>query len=173
MIREKAHVQDSAVEAGSQKPVEVHNRDILLLADVLYIMQEVCRTEQRRDWQRDRMYNITQHLTGMPGSGSLPKGFDDAFAMLSEIDEEHENLCKGYVRKLRKAQRILNGIESQSMRTFVLMKYILDVPDADIQRELNLTRRGFERARNCVEKAPDMASVRWQERYILVQKSQK
>lgn len=154
------------------EPVVIRNKDIPLLADVLCIMQEICHAEKRCEWQRERMYHITQHLSGMPGGGSPAKGFDDAFAMLSEIEEEHENLCKGYVRKLRKAQRILNGIESQSMRTFVLMKYIMDVPDADIQRELNLTRRGFERAKNCVENAPDMASVRWTERYIFVQNYQ-
>ena len=67
------------------RPVVIHNRDIPLLADVLPIMQEICQIEQRRDWQRDRMLNITQHLTGMPGGGSVPKGLDEA--ILAKLDE--------------------------------------------------------------------------------------
>jgi len=149
------------------KPVVVHNRDIPLLADVLSIMQEICQIELRRDWQRDRMVNITQHLSGMPGGGGVPKGLDEAFALLSELEEEHEQRCKDYARKLKAAQKILNGIESQTMRSFVIMKYIMNVRDADIRQELNMTRTGFNRARRCVESADCMAAVKWSERYIL------
>lgn len=149
------------------RPVVIRNRDIPLLADVLPIMQEVCQIETQRDWQHDRMTNITQHLSGMPGGGGIPKGLDEAFALLSELDEEQERRCKDYVRKLRAAQKILNRIESQSMRTFVIMKYVMNVRDADIRDELNLTRTGFNRARRCVESAERMADVIWRERYIL------
>lgn len=149
------------------KPVVIRNRDIPLLADVLSIMQEISHIEERRDWQRDRMLNITQHLTGMPGGGRNPKGLDEAFAQLSELDEEHERRCKDYVRQLKAAQKILNGIESRSMRAFVIMKYVMDVPDSEIRQELNMTRTGFNRARRCVESADCMAMVKWQERYIL------
>lgn len=149
------------------KPVVIRNRDIPLLADVLCIMQEICRIEQRRDWQRDRMFSITQHISGMPGGGGKPKGFEEAFAILSELDEEHEQRCKEYVRQLKTAQRILNGIESRNMRTFVMMKYIMNIPDTEIRDELNMTRRGFDRARKCVEEAECMAAVKWRERYIL------
>lgn len=149
------------------KPVVIHNKDIPLLADVLPIMQEICQIERRRDWQRDRMLNITQHLTGMPGGGRTPKGLDEAFALLSELDEEHEKRCKEYVRQLRTAQKILNAIESRSMRTFVIMKYVMDVSDSEIRQELNMTRTGFNRARRCVESAERMADVVWRERYIL------
>ena len=149
------------------KPVVIRNRDIPLLADVLPIMQEICQIEQWRDWQRDRMLNITQHLTGMPGGGGTPKGLDEAFALLSELDEEHEQRCKDYVRQLKAAQKILNGIESRSMRAFITMKYVMDVPDAQIREELNMTRTGFNRARRCVESAECMTMVKWHERYIL------
>ena len=149
------------------KPVVIRNRDIPLLADVLSIMQEISHIEERRDWQRDRMLNITQHLTGMPGGGRNPKGLDEAFALLSELDEEHEQKCKEYVRQLKAAQKILNGITSRSMRAFVIMKYVMDVSDSEIRQELNMTRTGFNRARRCVESAECMALVKWQERYIL------
>jgi len=149
------------------KPVVIRNRDIPLLSDVFYIMQEICQIEQRRDWQRDRMLNITQHLSGMPGGGGVPKGLDEAFSLLSELDEEHEQRCKDYVRQLKTAQKILNGIESQSMRTFVIMKYVMNVPDSQIRHELNMTRTGFNRARRCIESAERMATVVWRERYVL------
>ena len=149
------------------RPVEIRNKDIPLLADIFCIMQDIKQLEQRREWQQDRMFNITQHLTGMPGGGS-PRGLDEAFALLSEIDDEHKQRCKEYTRQLRKAQKILNNIESSSMRTFVVMKYVMDVSDSEIRRELNMTKHGFYRARKCVEEASCMAAVKWQERYILV-----
>lgn len=169
MNDEKALVQGGSA-GEKQKPIEVRNRDIPLLSEVLYIMQEICQIEQRRNWQHDRMTNITQHLSWMPKGGGLPKGLDDAFALLSEIDEEHEARCREYVCQLQEAQKILNGIESRTMRTFVMMKYIMNVSDANIREELNMTRRGFDRARRCVEEASCMAEVKWCERYIVVQK---
>ena len=58
--------------------VEVKNIDIPLMANILPIMQEVYGIEKRREWQKDRMFNITQHLSGMPGGGGTPKGLDSA-----------------------------------------------------------------------------------------------
>ena len=146
--------------AESNEPVRVRNKDIPLLANIFNIMQDIRQIEER-------LFNITQHLTGMPGTGT-PKGLDEAFALLSEIDDEHKQRCKEYARQLRKAQKILNDIESHTMRTFVTMKYVMNVSDSEIRRELNMTKHGFYRARQCVESAPCMAAVKWQERYILV-----
>lgn len=150
----------------TEAPVIVRNQDIPLLSEILYIMQDIAQLEKRRDWQRDRMVNITQHLSAAP-SGWGHKGFDEAFSALSEIDEEHETRCREYTRQLKKAQKILNSIESRTLRTFVLMKYVMDVPDIKIRQELNMTWRGFERARKAVESAPCMAAVKWQEKYIV------
>ena len=163
----KSDANKTAPRREESAPVVVNNADIPLLSDVLCIMQEVCAVERRRDWQRDRMYNITSHATGTPGGGGIPHGLDEAFAKLAEIDEEHERKCKEYVQKLKRAETILNGIRSESMRTFVLMKYVMDVPDVKIRAELNLSERGFKRARRCVEEAKRMASVKWPEKYIL------
>ena len=158
------------MEEGRFQPVMIRNRDIPLLADVLPIMQDVRMTEEQREWQRDRLTNITPHLTGMPGGGGLPKGMEEAFAVLSELEEDHAKKCVEYGRKLKRAQDILNGIENHAMRTFVMMKYVFESPDTEIRKELNMTRRGFDRARKCVEDAPDMASVRWQDKYIVAKK---
>lgn len=147
-------------------PTVIHNRDIPTLTEVLSIMQTVCQIERRREWQRDRMLHITQSLTGMPGGGS-PKGLDDVIAALDDITIDQGRECLAYTHQLRAAQRILNGIESQSMRAFVLMKYVMGCSDTEIRNELNMTRRGFERAKRSVESARSMTAVKWQERYIL------
>ena len=157
-------------EEGRFQPATIRNRDIPLLTDVLYVMQEVRMAEERRAWQRERLTNITPHLTGMPGGGGMPKGMEEAFAAISELEEIQANELAEYAATLKKAQKILNGIESQGMRTFVQMKYVFNAPDAEIRRELNMTRRGFDCARKCVEDAPNMAAVRWQEKYIVAKK---
>lgn len=144
----------------------VENEDIPILTNVLSIMQEITRLEQLQSWERDRMVHITQTITGMPRGGQA-RGLDDAVAALDEIAREHLEQCRNYALQLRRAQRILNGIESQSMRAFVLLRYVMHVSDAEIRRNLNMTRRGFERAKNSVESAPRMSAVKWQERFFL------
>ncbi len=145
----------------------IANKDIALLTQIHSIMAQVTYIEQQRIWQQSRMGFISQHLTGMPGGGGTPKGLDEAFARLSEIDDEHAKRCKVYVRQLKKAQKILNDIDNITMRTFVLMRYVFRASDSDIRRELNMTRRGFERARKCVEEAHTMAAVKWRDRFII------
>jgi len=147
-------------------PVVVRNHDIPLLAEVLPVMQLIGQTETLRDWQRARVLHITANLTGMPRGGGAA-GLDDAVAAMDELDREQHLAVREYAMHLRRAQRILNGIESRTMRSFVMMKYVMGLPDAEVQRELNMTRRGFDRARRSVEDAQDMASVKWQERFIL------
>lgn len=153
--------------SAAEDVIITRNRDLRALADLVPIMQEVRQIERAREWQRDRMFNITQVLSGMPRGGGLPKGIDDAMALLSGMEEELEEKCRAYVHQMRICQRILNGIDSHSMRAFVILKYILDAPDTEIRQELNLTRRGFERARRCVEEAECMAEVKWRESVIV------
>lgn len=160
MSEHKGHAEDA---------VMIRNRDIPLLQEVLPIMQLVRKTEELRGWQRGRAASITANLTGMPRGGDA-LGLDGVVAALDELDREQARECLEYAQHLRRAQRILNGIESRTMRAFVMMKYVMDVRDSEIRRELNMTRWGFDRARRSVEDAPDMESVRWKERYILEQK---
>ena len=151
------------------KPVKIRNQDIPLLREVLSAMQSVCQAEQLREWQRGRMLKITASLSGMPGGGER-KGFDDALSTLEDLGNDQIRACKEYSQSLRQAQRVLNEIENRNMRAFVMMKYIMGVSDTEIRRELGMTRRGFDRAIHAVQDAPDMASVKWQEKYILEQK---
>lgn len=97
----------------------------------------------------------------------MPTGFDAAFAAIDGINEEHREQIAAYTRELKAAEKIINSIPSRTMRTFVTMLYIENIPAVTVQRELNMTRRGFENARNAVEQAQDMASVVWRERYYV------
>ena len=148
----------------------IRNRDIPKLQRVYYIMQDIVSLENRRDWQKDRMTNITSHLSGMPGGGGAKGGMEDAFARISDIEEKHRLLVKKYTRELRHAEQIINGIENENMRTFVMMMYVDNIPAVEVRERLNMTRRGFERAKTSVEQAVCMRDVVWHERYILDEK---
>lgn len=156
-----------------KESVVTRNRDIPILADLIATMQLVNASERRLDWQHDRMLSINQHISGMPGGGALPKGLEDAFAKLEEVGQNHSEQIRHYVHAMREAERVLNSIESQTMRAFVVMKYVMDVPDVDIRMELNMTEWGFNRARKSIEEAECMAAVVWREKYIVDEKSKK
>lgn len=144
----------------------VANTDIIALSEVWYLMQDIVSLEKRREWQRERMNSMTQHLSGMPGGGT-PSGLDTAFAEVSELEERHRLLVKRYCKMLSRAEAIINGIENTNMQTFVRMMYLDNVPAREVRMRLNMTRRTFERARQAVEQAPDMASVKWSDRFFL------
>lgn len=154
-------------EEKTRGPVIVRNRDILVLADISSVMQLVESTERRLEWQHDRMLSIRQHISGMPGGGGLPKGLDDAFAKLAEVGEEYETQLRAYLRQIREAQKILNGIESRSMLAFVTLKYVKHASNAEVMRRMKMTEWGFNRGRRSIEEAQDMQHVKWRERYIL------
>lgn len=153
-------------EPKEPKPRIIKNHDIPVLDRVLYVMQAVCSLEKRKEWQRDRMYKITQTVSGMPGGGSQPTGFDAAYAALDGLNAEHQEMIHAYTRELKAAERIINSIPSMTMRTFVVMLYVDHLPDITVRRELNMTEYGFNRARDAIENAENMGAVKWHERYI-------
>ena len=71
---------------------------------------------------------------------------------------------------MKEAERILNGIPSQGMRTFVQMYYIDEVPKKEIMAELNMTEWAFDKARESIEKAETMKKVKWKEKYVVLAK---
>lgn len=155
-------------EAGMRKPVEVRNADIPLLADVSRLIEEIRQTEKDLEWARERMRHIRSPThSGSGGGGRVPRGLDEGFAALAELEDEYNRQLKACTRQLRRAKRIIEDIESRSMRTFVRMKYVSFESDKLIMKSLGMSRRGFARARNAVENAPCMSAVKWQERYIL------
>lgn len=150
------------------EPTIVHNKDIPLLASVHSMRQEVQEIEKSQEWTRHRMFTIKARSTGCGIHGNrVPRGLDEAYAALAELDEEYTQAVKSYVRQIRRAQKVITGIESLTMRTFVKMKYISGASNAKIMAGLGMSQRGLSRAKKCVEEAPCMAAVKWHERYIL------
>lgn len=147
------------------EPRSVRNQDIALLQSVYALMQSVVSIERRRKWQKERMDSLTQHLTGMPRGSGSSGGMDCAFACLSELEEEHSALVEEYTAKLRLAEQIINSIESDNMRAFVTMMYLDSIPDREVRLRLNMTEYRFNAARDAVEKAENMRSVVWHDRY--------
>lgn len=140
---------------------DVKNRDIELLKSILFIMQNVRALEERREWEKERANNVTQHLSFMPRGGGVPSGLDRVFAKLSELEDEHRDKVMTYARELKKAENILNDIQNENMRTFVMMMYVEQIPATEVRERLNMTRRKFLNAKNAVESAECMADVRW------------
>ena len=160
-------MHENAGAAEERRPIVIKNRDILVLQRVIAVMQEVRALEERREWQDKRRFNIMQLLTGMPRGGTGPTGLDAALASLDELADEQKERVKEYTRELRAAERIINGIANLNMRTFVMMMYVENIPPGKVRSELNMTEWAMKSARNAVEQARDMASVRWHDRYVL------
>lgn len=152
---------------GKREPIPVKNRDIPMLSRVLYVMQAVSSTEQKRMRLQDRLWNMTQHITGLPGGGGEPKGLDATFAAIGETEEAYGQECAEWMAELKQAEDILNGIPSETMRVFVTMRYLLDMSRKEIMGQLNLKRWRYEEMCQAIEQAEDMGSVVWKERYIL------
>ena len=145
----------------------VMNADIIRLQRVRAVMQEVERLESRMQWERERMQHITQSINGMPGrKGGVPSGLDEVFAELSELEERHKNQLKRYTIEMNRAERIIGAIESVNMKAFVTMMYLENQKYEDVRTKLNMSRRGFENARNAVEGAKSMENVKWHDRFI-------
>ena len=152
---------------GTREPIKIRNRDVLLLSRVLYTMQAVSATEEKRLWQQDRLWHITQKIIGMPGGGGEPSGLDKHFAAIAEIEERYEQELSDYDDALQTAEAILNAIPSPKLRTFVTMLYVLNIPNREIMTRLNMRRKTFDGLRRSIEQAQDMKSVIWHERFTL------
>ena len=152
---------------------KVNNQDILLLTRIFYILKEAESVERRGEWTYDRLYNITRRMTGMPIGGGNAPGMDGTLAEVEELNRIYGDRLQECVKALRDAERILNGIESQTMRTFVQMYYIDDISKAEIMRELNMTEWKFNQARKKIEEAESMKTVAWKEKYCMEDKEQK
>lgn len=148
---------------------EVRNRDIITLQNVYPLMQEIVSVEKRVEYMRDRMNVRSQVFTGMPLSNSLPHGIDATIADVIDAETTYSRMLKRLLKELKRAERIINGIPSESMRVFCVMLYMDGISDNEVRERLNMTRHGFERARSSVENALCMKTVTWRERYILAE----
>ncbi|MBQ9252260.1 MAG: hypothetical protein IJ188_06470 [Clostridia bacterium] len=148
-------------------PVVVKNRDIPKLTRMLYAVQDVSAAEQKRMWQQDRLWNMTQRITGMPGGGGTVKGLEEDLAAIEEIEGKYETERKGYIEELLEAEEILNGIPYPKMRTFVTMKYMLGMNRKDIMERLNMKKWAYADCCARIEQAEDMKHVNWDEKYVV------
>lgn len=145
---------------------KVKNKDIVFLQTVNAMEAEVTSIEHRFQWERERMKKITQNLSAVPSYGSGAYGMDDAFAKIEELATEHSKAIKGYQFLMRKAERILAGIESQQMRTMVRRLYLDGASGKTVRAELKMSRWTFENARQQIEDAGSMKDVQWHDRYV-------
>lgn len=156
-----------------QEGIRVKNRDIIALSGIHALMQECVSLEKRAQFSKDMMYSLTRRITGMPGAkGGTPKGFESAYANMDEIYMTSSEKLNEYYRELKRMEPIINAIPSEKMRAFVIMMYVDELPFETVKTELNMTRRGFERARTAVEEAENMreAARRWKEKFIFSEK---
>lgn len=130
------------------------------MVEVLSIMQEIRRLEERKQWVGDRLINVTQHLSWTAGGGGK-HDFGDGYADLQEVEAEIDAKLSEYRQRLAKAEAVLNGIADLNMRTFVAMLYVEKFTSKRVMTELNMSRRTFENARRAIENAPDMARAQW------------
>lgn len=151
---------------GGKKVRVIRNKDIPPLESVLCTMQNMRVLEERRRWQEERLTDITQHLSTVPGGGAKST-LADKFSDLADIETDIENKLHEYALRLKRAEDILNGIRNENMRTFVMMCYVENLPQRKIMSELNMTEGMFKRARKAVETAENMACVKWHSRYAV------
>ena len=151
----------------------VRNQDIPLLTQIFYILKEAESVERRGEWTYERLFNITRRMTGMPIGGGNAPGMDGTLAEVEELNRIYGDRLQECVKALKDAERILNGIESQTMRTFVQMYYIGDISKAEIMRELNMTEWKFNKARENIENAENMKKVVWKEKFCILENEKK
>lgn len=151
----------------------VRNQDIPLLTQIFYILKEAESVERRGEWTYERLFNITRRMTGMPIGGGNAPGMDGTLAEVEELNRIYGDRLQECVKELKDAERILNGIESQTMRTFVQMYYIDDISKAEIMRELNMTEWKFNKARENIENAENMKKVVWKEKFCILENEKK
>lgn len=139
----------------------MNNKDIPLLSRIFYIMQDIRSLQHRSDFHDEQLYSTTKRLTGMPGGGGMPHGFDSIIGELEEVNHEYGEKIAEYVEELKKAEKILNGIEEPKMQIFVRALYVDQLAQAEVMRELEMTEYQFAKARKCVEEAENMKKVQW------------
>lgn len=158
------------VENG--KEIVVQNADIIVLQRIFYAMQDVCATEERCQWEEERMFHITQHLSHTSGGGEK-KGLDDGVASRMEARENYCRQLQQYQAELNAAEEIINNIGNPNMRTFVVLLYVLMLPGEEVRKRLNMTEYGFKRARKAIEDADSMQNAEWTDRYVLADSTEK
>ncbi|MBE5791641.1 MAG: DUF1492 domain-containing protein [Clostridiales bacterium] len=148
------------------KEIVVNNRDIIVLQRVFFAMQDVCALEQKYQWEEDRLFHITAHLSPAAGGGAR-KGHDDGVLDGMEKKDEYFKSAEKYKNELKEAEDIINSIENKNMRTFVVLMYVFMMNGEEVRKRLNMTQYSFQQARKAIEDAENMQKAVWHDRYML------
>jgi hypothetical protein len=144
--------------------MERKNRDAELMEGIFDLMNETVSVEKRSEWTYERMFSITRKMTGMPGGGGNAPGMDGMLAEVEELNGFYGEKLKRCLAMLRKAERVLNGIENQRMRTFVQMVYIDRAAKGKVMKDMEMSEYMFEKCVERIEVAESMRKVKWPER---------
>ena len=144
---------------------EIHNPDIRRIREIPYLRESLEALERRRDWARGRCERITRQFSPVSGGGGgARRPMDDMAAELEELDRRYQLLMKSYLRQLRHAERLLAGIESLQLRTFITLAYLEDRKGPDIQKRMNMSRWVYENSRRICEEADSIGEIKWHDR---------
>lgn len=143
----------------------IRNRDVLLLTRIFYIMADIRSLQRRCEFHTEQLFSTTKRLTGMPGGGGLPHGFDSIIGELEEMNRDYIERINEYCRDLMRAEKTLNNIPHETMRTFVRMVYVDQLAQAEVLRELEMSEYQFDKARRAIEEAESMRKVDWPEKW--------
>lgn len=135
------------------------NLDIPKLTRVRYVMHDSEELEKQIAWQRERLYNISQRYSGMPHGGA-PKGMDDIFGEIEELEAEQRAKLREYTQVYREADRIISSIHDDELRLFATLAYIKQLPGATIRRIMHINEKKLRYMRECIEMAKCMALVK-------------
>ncbi len=159
--------QDGRAFGSGADQRKIRNRDIPLIWDLNAYREDVKRLKERTEWLRDQLYSITRSISGMPHGGGGGKGYDDILVRISEAEDRYAETVAMYTRQIRRAERIMRSIESESMRLFVRMYYMDHEDKKAVMARMKMTDWGFRTARDNIEQAESMSAVRWKEKFIL------
>ena len=163
-----AHLpEDDMDEIEIRKPIATQNADIPPLSHALLAMQHISAIERKRLLLQDRLWNMSQKLTGIPGRRGTQQGLDAQFAMIDDLERKYRDELDEAVSELGRAEAILDSIPDENMRRFVNLKYVMDTSRKEIMKSLNMKRWLYDRLIATIEHAPDMKHVKWPEKYIL------
>lgn len=147
---------------GAGGPTPIRNCDIAKISRVLYTMQDVAATEKKREWLQDRLFAITQKITGMPGGRGGSKGLEASFEAIAEAEERYRAEIARWEAELNEAERIINAIRDGEGRTFVTMRYLMHMGRNEIMTGLNIKRWRFRELCEKVEQAGSMSEIVWE-----------
>lgn len=139
----------------------IKNRDVFFLARVSHAMEEIEHLENRRQWERDRRTNITQHLSWTHGGGAKG-GAEESMEAISELEEKHEEKVREYRKMVREAEAILMRVPDGKLRILVSMAYYEQAPEKEIRREFRVSHYLLTQAEALIEAAESMEKVDWE-----------